>query len=529
MKRVLVAVFAIVGILFAVSCSKDNAEDTLLTLSKKSITFSSNGGEKSITVTTNVEWKTTAPSWIEVKKEEKKLILKVGENKTLEELNGEIKVKAGNLVEVVKVLQQAMTAKVEITPKKLEVESSKGTATVKVVANIATWTATTNADWLKVTAKPKSNELIVEYEQNTTESERTATIAVTIGKTNEIIEVKQKVKTGAYLLPYLNFSKFTLEEIDKFETARGNKAGDKYAGGIIYKTKNKLFNEIAYIVKGQDSPSSYLLAVDAVSMQQNLEKFKSYLKSKGYSKTEEENIYINKEKTLTARIIIKKEDKLAGVAFFPKNTNDNGGNQNDAETFRVFPWIAELPWGATVQQVKDYEKANGGTLKKDFPLKQKDYDSYWYNVTTKDNTTPYTRYYTIGHDNSSTFNVGLIYKEMTFKKTELFYTKSGNGYVLSKKFLALAEKEGFTHTGVTPEDKFDKYENKFKNALMWTKIGTLKGEKTPTVVLQIQRGDTKKKNTAASYTNNSYFDTNRFKIKKVEVKTKVQRLISFLK
>ncbi len=108
MKRILIATLAIVGILFATSCSKDDKEETMLTLSKKSITFKNTGGEQSITVTSNEDWSAEGSSWIEVKKQEKELILKVAPNKTLEVLTGEVKVKAGGLEEVVKVTQEAL-------------------------------------------------------------------------------------------------------------------------------------------------------------------------------------------------------------------------------------------------------------------------------------------------------------------------------------------------------------------------------------------------------------------------------------
>ncbi len=114
MKRISVAMLMIVGLLFVTSCSEDN-EETTLTLSKKTVTFKSDGGEQSIMVTSNEDWKVEGDSWIETKKQEKELILKVAPNKTLETLTGEVKVTAGGLVEVVKVTQEALSMDFPLT------------------------------------------------------------------------------------------------------------------------------------------------------------------------------------------------------------------------------------------------------------------------------------------------------------------------------------------------------------------------------------------------------------------------------
>ncbi len=194
MKRIFIAMLAVV-VLFATSCSDDEVTP-MLKLSQKSVTFKSNGGEQAITVTSNVDWKVQSPSWITVKKEEKQFILNVAPTKSLDALKGEVKVTAGNLVEIVKVTQEALVGEATITPENIELESGEGTVKVKVVANIDSWTAEANVDWLTVTAKPKDSELLIKYSKNASTEGRAGVITIMVGKTKKIINVKQAEMVG---------------------------------------------------------------------------------------------------------------------------------------------------------------------------------------------------------------------------------------------------------------------------------------------------------------------------------------------
>ncbi len=114
MKKILILMLAIAGVLYTTSCLDDN-EETTLTLSEKNITFKSNGGEQLITVTSNEDWTVESDSWIKVTKQETKIVLKVAPNKTFEALTGVVKITAGELVKVIKVTQEALVLDFPLT------------------------------------------------------------------------------------------------------------------------------------------------------------------------------------------------------------------------------------------------------------------------------------------------------------------------------------------------------------------------------------------------------------------------------
>ncbi len=497
---------AIVGMLFATSCSKDEKEETILTLSEKVVTFKSDGEEKSVTVTSNEEWVAEGPTWLELRKEEKKLVLKVAPNKTLEELKGEVKVVAGSLVEIIKVTQQGMEGKATITPENLELGDAEGEVTVKVVANVDSWTAKADVDWLTVTPKPESDELLVKHSKNASAEDRKGVITVTIGKTEKTINVVQSGKMF-FIMPYIDFANFSAEAIKKFETERGSQKTKDETGRLEFKTRSEMFAQTWYITA---IPNSCYSITTPDLMRENFADFAQFLKSKGFKQTAAGGKnFINEELKVNAQVIIL--EQIAGVAYKKIESTDNpnnGGDQNDAETFKKFPWISELAWGATEEQVNEYEKANGGTLVEELTkrdLENGKFDALAYKTETKDGTQPHYRFYLIAHDKSGGIKDGLVVKELQYKELGLVYTKvNKNSYVISKKFSAFAKAEGFEAEGMD-EEKWDAYTNTGKNTLLFTKPVKFTGEDTPTLRFKLQRADAVNKK-ASAYSVASYFN-----------------------
>ncbi len=498
MKRKLIAMLALVGVLFATSCSKDDKEETMLSVSKKIVSFKSEGGETSIKVTSNSEWKAEGNSWIEIRKKDANLILSVKPNTTLNVLKGEVKVSAGNLEEVIKVTQLGVVGDATITPKSLELNEKEGEVTVKVVANIDSWTATVNQDWLKVTAKPKSDELLVKYEKNATANERKAVITVKIGKTEKTINVVQKAKEVEFILPYIDFTNYTFEEVDKFEKARGSKSEKGLEGNRVnYKPNNNFFHNIRYVF---GKPQDLIMAITTPEkMNANKEGFKAFLASKGF-KGAEENAFINENLGVRADILIMEEQKMAVVAFNKIKQKDDPNDkpdvgQGDAETFDELPRISVLPWGASEADVMAYEKANGGTFDESASKRgilEGNADRLAFKVNNNnDEKKPYVRIYMLGLKESK-FKEGVLYKELQYKKVSLIYSIVKNKYVLSKKFKALTELEAFEYKG-KDKNNFDSFESAVKKAVMRTGVGTFKGEKTPSAVIRYIRTDLARK------------------------------------
>ncbi len=502
MKKILVMMLAIAGVLFATSCSKDDKEETMLSVSKKTVSFKSEGGETSIKVTSNEEWKAEGTSWIQIQQKDANLILSVKPNTTLNVLKGEVKVSAGNLVEVIKVTQLGLVGDATITPKSLELNENEGEVTVKVVANVDSWTATANQDWLKVVPKPKSDELLVKYEKNETSDERKAVITVTIGKTEKTIDVVQKAKEVEFILPYLDFTNYTFEEVDKFEKARGSKSEKGLEGNLVsYTPNNNFFHEIRYVF---GNPSDFIMAITTPEkMNANMEGFKAFLESKGF-KGADENAFINENLGVRADILIMEEQKMAVVAFNKIKKDDPKDDPKDADTFNELPWIPELPWGASESEVMAYEKANGGTFDENASKRgalKGNGDILAFKVNNNnDGKKPHVRIYILGLKGNAYFKEGILYKELQYKEVGLMYTVIDKNFILSNKFKELAKQEGFDYKG--KDDKnWDKFQSANRNATMSTAAGTFEGEKTPSAVIRYLRSNLSKKQASLNSVN----------------------------
>ncbi len=438
MKRFLVMMLAIVGVLFATSCSDDEDENSL-TLSKTAFEFEQGASNTEVTVTTDVEnwFPIKSADWIELEVKDDKLIIKVAENKTLSNRKDKILVIAGNVNAAIEVTQKAAKGDAVINPENVVLQDFKGVKMVEVIANDKNWTAKTDADWLTLTAKPYKSELWIKHAKNEKIEDRTAKITLTIGGIDKVIEVRQN-GLQFYLLPYMNFSG-DFEDVTDFEAERRNKFAFKMQDSYIFDTRSALFNMIYYIIK--DTGTNYIEAKvyvkDAALFKEKRAEFNSFLVKKGFVK-EKEDVYFNSEYSVRASI----SDGLVVYRYIPVQ-------KGDYSTFKKFPYI-DLNWGDTNENVANYEKKHKGTFNENNSIvdnPEQPFDLLEYDVEADNDEIPYLRQYVVGKKGNGKLKEGLVVTTQFFKKLELAFFEVDGKYAPTKEFIKLAENEGFTYIG----------------------------------------------------------------------------------
>ncbi len=452
MKKFLLGMLAIVGLLFVTSCSSDDSsgfEESTLSIQKNEVKFTKDSGKKSIAVTTDAtKWSAIGSAdWIKATRNGNQLEITVSENTSIKAREGKVLIVAGTSSADVLVKQEGAKGSASINLENIEITQYDGNLTIDVIANDVNWTATTDADWLTLTPKTQKYELDIAYKENTERTDRTAKIIITIGNTNKEITVKQ---SGIlfYLLPYLDF-RGNARDIKEFEFARRSDMVDRTpdASDWIFNTRSPYLWRTRYFMKdasGNSFQEAHTYARGVAEFKKELPGLITFLKENGFKPEEgKDNIYHNEEKSVSAEFRIIEDQNIAAVVYVYIPKQDKA-----YPTFKKFPDMPELVWGATNEDIKAYEASHDGTLNteqsKIDPTQM--YDFLLYSVNSNANEVPFMRMYMTGHDNMGgvMFKDGLIIKDAFYKNTELAYYKAITGYYyMTKEFLKLAKDNGY--------------------------------------------------------------------------------------
>ncbi len=196
LRTILLVTIVAVGM---VACTEDTGSDDKITLSTESLEFSSEGGSKTVGVTTVDSWEaTTQNDWIEVTQEEDRFTVTVGENETTEPREGAVTVKTADDTKTIAVKQQAgaVDTSLRIDPRTLSFPFGGETKTLTVTSE-SEWTVevtSENSSWLTVN-KTGDEEFTATAEPHNG-GERSAVITVDNGEVSKTVSVTQRALDG---------------------------------------------------------------------------------------------------------------------------------------------------------------------------------------------------------------------------------------------------------------------------------------------------------------------------------------------
>lgn len=168
-----------------------------ISIDASSMEFASSSGSKSIKITSNTSWMVSCDqAWCSVSptsgSNDGSVTVKVGENTSTAERTATITVKSEAGDQTVKVTQSGVAATLTLDTSSLEFTSGSGSKMFRINSNTS-WAISSDKNWCSVSPTSGSNDgsVTISVEENTSTSERTATITVesaTITRTLSVVQ-----------------------------------------------------------------------------------------------------------------------------------------------------------------------------------------------------------------------------------------------------------------------------------------------------------------------------------------------------
>lgn len=195
---------------FIFSCSDKDDTPPFLTVKPERLHLASTASQAVVNISTNaVEWSATAsPSasgWLTIQKREKDITVSVTENLDENTREGEITIKAGNLTEVVEVVQMGQTPVILVSSNSFTVSADGGMLTLEITSNTRYEMVIPQEaqSWITVLEGVRAAGMVKsEYELdiawNSADVERKAEITIkqTDGNISEKVSIIQKAQEG---------------------------------------------------------------------------------------------------------------------------------------------------------------------------------------------------------------------------------------------------------------------------------------------------------------------------------------------
>ena len=202
---------------------ESDVEEATLDLSAQSVTFTKDGGEQTLTVSTNKDsWSafTTERSWLTVEQQGNTLKVKATANDRGIDRAASVVVNAGGMQRVVDVKQSAADVILDadatslVFPaagetKKLAISSNGGAVKAELASAV---------DWLTID-KVTPTAIVLTAKESKEKVKRSVKVNLTVGTVIKEIEVTQE-GIMYYVLPYLKFPA-SLPEVIRYEKNRG--------------------------------------------------------------------------------------------------------------------------------------------------------------------------------------------------------------------------------------------------------------------------------------------------------------------
>ena len=162
-----------------------------LSVSPKSLSFSNEGGDKSVTVNASVAWTLqNLPEWCSGTQSGSTLTLTCDKNNGADR-EGSFTIAAGGKTETVKVSQHGVI--LEVDPTSISVHSYQGREAVNVSTNYGEWKVKSSPEWCSTGSQGKTG-FILQYKENPDVSPRQGQIMVEAGSLVKTINITQQGK-----------------------------------------------------------------------------------------------------------------------------------------------------------------------------------------------------------------------------------------------------------------------------------------------------------------------------------------------
>lgn len=457
-KFFLLWLLAIVPLAFT-ACGDDETiiEDTTLETSVASVAFTKDGGDQSITITTNAaKWIASSPvegAWLTLSANGDQLSVKAAANNGGTDRKSYILINAGNTAAKVEVMQSAGDVTLFLGTESLNFLNVNAESRVDVISN-GDITVEPDADWITVDYQPGADFFTVSVTPTTGTEARTGKVIVTSGTTIKEIAVNQDV----VVLPFFGkANESSIMKMMEFEEARGCKVMTLPDGlfntAYYYLSPDPNFPQLGY---AGNLTGDYSQGITATA---NLD-----LEGAIIAAIEKNGFVLNggvytHEVYPYALSVTKASDGITVLSTY------NPIQDKEYPTFESLPMKdPQMSWtpcvevgvhGANYESVVvSWEAENAGTFSASMSTYPADGDFAWFDMSEDvRNTGLYARSYWIYHDQGSTpvspdyeYFGEISSARAIYSNIELAYwSPDGSQYFMTKEFASLLAQEGFVY------------------------------------------------------------------------------------
>lgn len=485
------------------ACTLDSSlEETTLTLSEQGpISFTKDGGEKQITITTNSAETVaiSSASWVETIVSGSELTLKVDVNPSPKDRKALISVLAGSAVTDFEVIQSGAEIMLVGMPEAITVDSWENTYTFDVETNVENWDAFCNESWVTVTALPAKKEIrvvvadnqpatpvITGEEQGGEEAkptkERTARIVLKAEGSEQGTEITLTQEGSPFfILPYLDYKEGFRSLIRAFEEARRSEVEMNSSGWYDFTTLSPLFPNISYSV-GRVTPmtgATAVLSSPTALTGETYDQFIDFLKANGFTVEQGDQQFFNPDNRAVATIFVRDWNPCVVYEFIPKQD-------------RAYPTFTEMPYSlldfgkAGREEIMAYESEHFGTYSPDPEYELPEEPIHYLFFRVDDPKRPWygARGYYVQESTEAGKKV-LIATDHEFKDINMIYWQNGKYTLLTDEFQSFMNAEGFEYKGRDSDRKRDTFINKEKGLQLQTRLVQYQGEPNPVATMLI--------------------------------------------
>lgn len=362
--------FALVPLAFT-SCDDDETfvDETTLSTSLSSVTFTKDGGQQSVSITTSATtWVATSPlesSWLTLTQNGAQLDITAAPNTEGVDRKGYILVNAGSAAAKINVVQSAGDVVLSLSTESLSFDKAGGEQRIDVICNESfSVEADAAAEWLQVAYLDGADYFTLTAAANESNNVREAKIYVVAGSVTRELAVTQ-VGEDIVLLPLLaEAGQNSLIDIMHFEEARGSAAmqlpDGLFNSAYYFVTENADFPQIGYMA---DLQGDYQQAVTATTNVDLLDDIVAAIEAKGF--TLDGSIYINTTIPYAISVTESASGITISVVYSPIQEESQPTYSTLPLTDPQMSWTCYEPMnihGATADDIMTWEEANGGTF-----------------------------------------------------------------------------------------------------------------------------------------------------------------------
>lgn len=472
--KFLLWLLAIIPFAFTACDEETVIEDTNLETSVTSVTFTKEGGNQAVTVTTDAtDWIATSPvegQWITLSQNGDQLSVTATANNSGADRASFILINAGNTAAKIQVVQSAGDVAIVLTPETLNFDKTAAEQRVDVIGctDFTVEADAAAAEWLTVTYQPGADFFMVAVTDYDGAEPRTGKVIVTAGTSVKEVTVTQGAGAAeAFILPYMG-TPSTYVAVFNYELGRGHALSNvpQLFGSSYYEfaTGNTDCPMLGYWynIAAQDatySQGAALYTNAALFTDDKGAAFKAFMEGKNFTYDETLDAFVSEELPFVVSWALSDGVVQVNAIYQPKQ-------KEDQPTFTALPVSDRYGFlhcadqdhhGKDLTFIATWESEHGGTFSEEESSPENDYTCYIVEGGAEGLT---MRGYWDETEKEGFIGEIKASQDICTDLTRVYFTDDATGNLYeTREWLKLLEDNGFEFLGYSSDGRFTFYGN----------------------------------------------------------------------